>query len=118
VGICAYVFLANRRETRNRPQDEHRLQIRYGHINDPAWRAENHPIGFDPLGVDVTLVVGAHVEADLIIGLDPMIYDPLPLGISVFFKDAEIDLSWGPRRGWLCRLSSCSRLGLYRRRRV
>jgi hypothetical protein len=25
VGICAYVFLANRRETRNRPADEHRL---------------------------------------------------------------------------------------------
>src|SRR5436190_11511756 len=40
IGICAYVFLANRRQIKNRPQDEHRLQIRYGDINDPAWRAE------------------------------------------------------------------------------
>ncbi len=90
-GICAYVFLANRRVTRNRPADEHRLQIRYGDVNNVAWRFESHPIGFDPLGVDVTIVVGAHVEADLIIGLDPLVYTPLPLGISVFFKDAEIN---------------------------
>jgi len=33
----AYVFLANRRVTRNRPEDEHRLQVRYGDVNDPAW---------------------------------------------------------------------------------
>jgi hypothetical protein len=92
------VFLANRRETRNRPQDEHRLQIRYGDVNDAAWRAEHHPVGFDPLGIDVTLVLGAHVDADLIIGLDPLIYDPLPLGISVFFKDAEIEAA--SQTGW------------------
>lgn len=98
VGICAYVFLANRRETRNRPADEHRLQIRYGDVNDRAWRAGSHPIGFDPLAVDVTIVVGAHTEADLIVGLDPLIYTPLPIGISVFFKDAEIDEA--KRIGW------------------
>jgi hypothetical protein len=98
VGICAYVFLANRRETRNRPADEHRLQIRYGDVNDPTWRAGSHPIGFDPLAVDVTIVVGAHIEADLIVGLDPLIYTPLPIGISVFFKDAEIDEA--KRTGW------------------
>lgn len=90
IGVCAYVFLANRRQIRNRPQDEHRLQVRYGDVNDPAWRAQAHPVGFDPLGVDVTLVVGAHLEADLLIALDPLVYDPLPIGISVFFKEAEI----------------------------
>jgi hypothetical protein len=98
IGICAYVFLANRRVTRNRPQDEHRLQIRFGDVNDPAWRAQNHPVGFDPLGVDVTLVVGAHLEADVLVALDPLVYDPLPIGISVFFKDAEIDQARGS--GW------------------
>jgi hypothetical protein len=98
VGICAYVFLANHRVTRNRPADEHRLQIRYGDVNDAGWRSEAHPIGFDPLGIDITIVLGAHVEADLIIGLDPLIYTPLPLGISIFFKDAEIDEA--KRSGW------------------
>jgi hypothetical protein len=90
LGVCAYVFLANRRQIRNRPQDEHRLQVRYGDVNDPAWRAGDHPLGFDPLGVDTTLVLGAHLEGELIIALDPLVYDPLPVGISIFFKDAEI----------------------------
>ncbi len=98
LGLCAYVFLANRRRTRNRPQDEHRLQVRYGDVNNAAWRAQAHHVGFDPLGVNVTLVLGAHVESDLIIGLDPLVYDPLPIGISIFFKDADIaqarDAGW------------------------
>lgn len=98
VGLMAYVFLANRKPTRNRPDDEHRLQVRYGDVNSPAWRAQRHPVGFDPAGADVTLVVGVHPDADLIVALDPAIYDPLPLGISVFFKDAEIDET--RRTGW------------------
>jgi hypothetical protein len=98
LGVCAYVFMANRKETRNRPQDEHRLQIRYKDVNNRAWREKEHPVGFDPLGVDVTLVIGAHLDAGLIIGLDPILYDPLPLGISVFFKDAEVDEA--ARSGW------------------
>jgi hypothetical protein len=91
LALCAYAFLANRRQIRNRPQDEHRLQIRYGDVNDATWRAQQHPVGFDPLSVDITVVLGAHIESDLLIGLDPLIYNPLPLGISIFFKDAEID---------------------------
>ncbi len=99
VGVVAYVFLANRRETRNRPDDEHRMQIRYGDVNDAAWRAQRHPVGFDPAAADVTLVLGVHPQADLLVALDPATYDPLPLGISVFFKDAEIDEA--ARTGWL-----------------
>jgi len=98
VGLVAYVFLANRRVTRNRPGDEHRLQVRYGDVNDPVWRARRHRVGFDPTGVDATLVVGVHPDADLVVALDPVTYDPLPLGISVFFKDAEIDQA--RRTGW------------------
>lgn len=96
--ICAYVFLANRRQIRNRPQDEHRLQVRYGNVNSAAWRRQRHPVGFDPLGIDVTVVVGTQLEADLIVGLDPLTYDPLPIGISVFFKDSEIDAACAS--GW------------------
>jgi hypothetical protein len=98
LGLCAYVFLANRKLTRNRPRDEHRLQIRYGDVNNPRWRRRAHPVGFDPLSVDVTLVVGAHLDDDLVIGLDPLIYDPLPLGISIFFKHVEIKET--ARTGW------------------
>ena len=97
-GVCAYVFLANHVNTRNRPDDEHRLQVRYGDVNDSAWRAASHPVGFDPLGVDVTIVVGVHPQADLIIGLDPLAYTPLPMGDSVEFKDAEIEDA--RRSGW------------------
>jgi hypothetical protein len=43
-------------------------------------------------------MVGVHLEADLIIGLDPLIYDPLPIGISIFFKDSEIYEAC--RSGW------------------
>src|SRR5689334_8750950 len=57
-GLVAYVFWANQKVTRNRPVDEHRLQIRYGDINDAAWRARFHPVGFDPAGLDTTLVIG------------------------------------------------------------
>jgi len=98
LGICVYVFLANRKAIRNRPQDEHRLQVRYGDVNDPAWRRRPHPIGYDPLGVDVTLVVGAHLDDDLLIGLDPLLYDPLPIGISIEFKAAELDQA--QQAGW------------------
>lgn len=97
-GLMAYVFTATRRVTRNRPDDEQRMQIRYGDINDPAWRAQLHPVGFDPTGIDVTMVLGAHEEADLLVALDPLRYDPLPIGISVFWKDDEA--TEAQRTGW------------------
>lgn len=98
IAACAYVFLANHRTIRNRPADEHRMQIRYGDVNSRSWRRQAHPVGFDPLGVDVTLVLGVHIDADLVVGLDPLAYDPLPLGISIEFKDA--DIREATARGW------------------
>ena len=97
-GFNAYVFHANQLKTRNRPADEHRAQIRYGDVNSRAWREAAHPLGFDPAGVDLTLVLVAHVEAGLIIALDPLAYDPLPLGNSIYFKDADIKAA--ARNGW------------------
>lgn len=97
-GVVLYAFHANRRVTRNRPVDEHRCQIRYGDVNDADWRLAEHPVAFDPAAADVTLVVGVEPEAGLIVALDPLLYDPLPLGISVFWKDAEVDAAQGA--GW------------------
>lgn len=96
--LCVYALTANSRETKNRPIDEHRLQIRYGDVNDARWRGAPHPVAFDPLGSDVTLLVGTHLEEDLIIGLDPLAYDPLPLGISIEWKDAEVHAA--QQSGW------------------
>lgn len=90
VGIAAYVFHANKVRTRNRPDDEHRAQIRYGDVNNRAWRESGHPLGFDPAGIDLTLVLVAHPEAGLLLALDPLAYDPLPLGNSIYFKDADV----------------------------
>lgn len=98
IGVVAYVFHANKVTTRNRPTDEHRAQIRYGDVNSKAWREAGHPLGFDPVGVDLTLVLVAHEDAGLLIALDPLAYDPLPLGNSIYFKDDEIDVA--VRDGW------------------
>jgi hypothetical protein len=89
-GLCAYVFSANHVGTRNRPTDEHRGQIRYGDVNDPAWRLADHPLGYDPADLDLTSVLVAHPDAGLIFSLDPRAYDPLPLGNSVYFKDHDV----------------------------
>jgi hypothetical protein len=89
-GVMAYAFWANSKVTRNRPKDEHRLQIRYGDVNSAAWCAQHHPVGLDPTGFETTLVLGVEPDCDLIVALDPLLYDPLPLGISIFWKDAEV----------------------------
>lgn len=98
IALCAYTFTANHRKIKNRPADEHRLQVRYGDVNRAAWRGAEHPVAFDPLGSDVTLVIGTHREADLLIGLDPLIYDPLPLGISIEWKDDSVRAA--KQNGW------------------
>jgi hypothetical protein len=89
LGVLCYPFRANRRLTVNRPPDEHRLQIRYG--GEASWTEQEHPVAFDVAGVDTTIMVGAHVEAGIFVGLDPHSYDPMPLGVSVEFKDAHVE---------------------------
>jgi hypothetical protein len=94
-GLLVYPFRATRNVIRNRPGDEHRLQIRYG--AEETW-GEEHPLALDVAGVDTTLVLGVHLEAGIFVGLDPLLYEPLPMGISIEFKDAEVRRI--QRRGW------------------
>jgi hypothetical protein len=86
-GILAYPFRATHRQILNRPSDEHRLQLRYG--SEQSWD-DLHTIGRDIAGVDTTVVLGAHLERDVLIGLDPALYDPFPMGVSVEFKDEDV----------------------------
>jgi hypothetical protein len=95
LGVLCYPFRATQNVIRNRPSDEHRLQIRYG--KEGTW-LEEHPLAFDVAGVDTTVVLGIHLESGIFIGLDPALYDPLPMGISIEFKEAEVRKT--VRSGW------------------
>jgi hypothetical protein len=84
-GMLVYPFTTTRRQITNRPDAEHRFQYRFG---DPTrHRTENNPLGHDPAGVDVTLVLAVDPERDLIVGLDPLVYSELPIGISGYYRD-------------------------------
>jgi hypothetical protein len=87
-GLMCYVFRCNPPPIKGRAADEHRVQIRYG--GQDRWDVD-HPVGRDEAEVDTTLVLAAHPERELFIGLDPFLYDPLPMGISVEFKDADLE---------------------------
>lgn len=89
IGVMTYPFRCNAPPIKGRQPDEHRFQIRYG--SEKSWVAEEHPIGRDVAMVDVTIVVGVHLQAGLFVGVDPALYDPLPMGISVEFKDEHVD---------------------------
>lgn len=95
-GLLTYPFTATRRLTRSRSEAEHRFQIRFG---DPMrFRTEQNPLARDPAGVDVTLVLAVDPERDLIVGLDPMVYGELPIGVSGYYRDEQAE-SVG-RTGW------------------
>lgn len=94
-GLLVYPFRCNPPPIKGRAKDEHRVQVRYG--AEETW-GEDHAIGLDPPGVDVTLVLGVHLEAGIFVGLDPLRYDPLPMGISIEFKEADVKKA--QRAGW------------------
>ncbi len=89
LGALCYPFTANHRVIRNRPRDEHRLQIKYGDVSKA--REQDNALGFDVAGVDTTVVMGVNHEDGYFIGLDPLRYDPLPMGIMVGWKQDDVD---------------------------
>jgi hypothetical protein len=95
-GMLMYPFTATKRATRNRPPDEHRAQIRFG---DPVRaRDESNLIARDVAGVDVTLVLAVDPENEFIVGLDPLVYEDLPMGISVYYRDRNVAAAY--EHGW------------------
>jgi hypothetical protein len=90
VGLMVYPIRVTKVPTRNRPTNEARGQLRYG--SEESWLADDHYVARDVAGVDTTLMLGVYLEADLLVGLDPALYDPMPLGISaVYLKDEQVD---------------------------
>ncbi len=93
MGIIAYAFYANRRITKNRPDDEHRFQVKYG-----TKTAELHSLWQDPHGLYTTLFLGVNPEARFFVGADPVLHSPTRFFISIELKEDHareiLDESW------------------------
>jgi Methylase-associated X1 len=86
IGIIAYAFFANRRATRNRPEDEHRFQVKYG-----PKTGELHPLWQDPFELYTTVFLGINPEMGFFVGADPVLHSPTRFFISVEFKDEQVE---------------------------
>ena len=93
MGVVAYAFTANQRLTTNRPDDEHRFQVKYG-----PKTGRLHEIWGDPFGLYTTIFVGINVEEGFFVGVDPEMHNPTRFFISVEFK--ERDAQEIIRKGW------------------
>ncbi len=86
-GILAYAFLANTRLTRNRPDDEHRFQIKYG--SELKGILE---ITIDPHALITTIFLGIDPMRGVFVAADPLMNNPSPMSRSVEFKTEHIDM--------------------------
>ena len=89
LGVLCYPFRCNPPPISRRPPDEHRVQVRLG--GDRSWNEQEHPLGRDMAGIDTTVVLGLHPGAGILVALDPLLYDPLPMGISVEYKQEDVE---------------------------
>ena len=85
-GIVAYAFLANNKEIKNRPKDEHRFQIKYG-----SDFKNLHEIWQDPYGLYTTLLLGINPEMGFFVAADPVLRNPTRFSVSVEFKDKHAE---------------------------
>lgn len=85
MGVIAYAFLANQRLTTNRPDDEHRFQVKYG-----TKDGKLHHLWQDPYGLYTTLFLGINTELGFFVGADPVLHSPTKFFISVEFKQHHV----------------------------
>lgn len=95
LGILVYAFLANSKETKNRPSDEHRFQVKYGQKDGLL-----HEIWQDPFQLYTTLMVGIDLERRIFVGIDPVLHQLTKFFISIEFKRSEVEAILD--RGWHC----------------
>ncbi|WP_409431028.1 hypothetical protein ACJEIK_03015 [Mycobacterium sp. SMC-16] len=95
IGMLIYPFRITRNTIRNRPADEVRGQLRYG--SEETW-LRDHPVGRDVAGVDVTMILGIDLADGVFLGLDANLWDPLPMGISFYAKEAAVRQA--QKSGW------------------
>ncbi len=94
-GIIVYAFLANSRLTKNRPDDEHRFQVKYGGDDKRL-----HALWQDPYLLYTTLFCGIDLERRLFVGADPVLHSPTRFFISIEYKQHRADAIL--KTGWQC----------------
>jgi hypothetical protein len=90
--IC-YAFLANKYRGAGRPLDEHRFQVKYG-----SDFKRFHEIYLPQKPSEVTLMFGVHLEARVVVAVDPAMHNPTWFSRSVEFKSDVVDEI--RRTGW------------------
>ncbi|MFA9459779.1 hypothetical protein [Thiohalorhabdus methylotrophus] len=88
MGIVAYAFNANQRETKNRPEDEHRFQVKYG--SEKREGKELHDLWQDPYELYTTLLVGINTERGFFVAADPVLHSPTRFFISLEYKEEHV----------------------------
>lgn len=85
LGIIAYAFFANSKLTKNRPDNEHRFQVKYGPDDK-----KQHEIWTDPFMLYTTLFLGIDLKRGIFIGADPVLHNPTRFFISIEYKDHHV----------------------------
>jgi hypothetical protein len=85
MGILVYAFFANARLTKNRPDDEHRFQVKYGPDDKRL-----HTLWQDPYLLYTTLFCGIDPGRGIFVGADPVLHSPTRFFISVEYKESHV----------------------------
>lgn len=86
MGVLAYAFFANSKLTKNRPDNEHRFQVKYGPDDKRL-----HTLWQDPYLLYTTLFCGIDPERGVFVGADPEMHNPTRFFISIEFKDHHVE---------------------------
>jgi hypothetical protein len=86
LGILAYAFFANSQITRNRPDDEHRFQVKYGQDTKDL-----HTVWQDPYLLYTTVFCGIDPERGIFVGADPLVHSPTRFFISIEYKEHHVE---------------------------
>jgi hypothetical protein len=84
-GVLAYAFFANSELTQNRPDDEHRFQIKYGSKLTGVLE-----VAVDPNALITTIFLGIDTQREIFIAADPLMHNPSPMSRSVEFKSQNV----------------------------
>lgn len=86
-GILAYAFFANDTKIKNRPEDEHRFQLKYGSKPKGPEGDKIYELWQDPFDIYTTLLIGINPERGFFVGADPLLNKFTRLFISKEFKE-------------------------------